>query len=199
MSDDISESSYWSRQYKTGKTGWNIGSVSQPLKQYFDQLTNKAIRILIPGAGHGWEAQYLFETGFNNVFVLDFAPEAIENFKSRNKYFPDNQLIINDFFQHQGKYDLIVEQTFFCALPRQNRSNYVEKMHQLLKHDGKLAGLLFNHEFESPGPPFGGTKSEYLSLFENYFHIEVFDISSNSIEPRNQREFFFLCRPKPIN
>ena len=193
---EISEPAYWSKQYLTGKNGWDIGAVSAPLRQYFEQLTDKSIRILIPGAGYGWEAQFLFESGFVNIDVLDFAPEAMLAFKKHNSRFPEKQCIVADFFEHTGKYDLIVEQTFFCALPRSRRADYVSKMFDLLRPQGRLTGLLFNHEFKEAGPPFGGTEAEYRRLFDAHFEFAVFETAVNSIKPRHLREFFFSCRPK---
>ena len=41
---------YWDNRYKQQQTGWDIGYISTPLKDYFDQLTNKRLKILIPSA-----------------------------------------------------------------------------------------------------------------------------------------------------
>ena len=67
---------FWSKRYTEDKTGWDLGTISEPLKKYFDQLTNKELKILIPGCGNGHEAEYLFKKGFNNVHLLDFAKET---------------------------------------------------------------------------------------------------------------------------
>ena len=61
---------FWDNKYKSGKTGWDIGSISTPLKKYFDQLTNKELKILIPGGGNSYEAEYLHKLGFKNVYVV---------------------------------------------------------------------------------------------------------------------------------
>ena len=61
---------YWSKRYQNNETAWDIGAPSTPLKEYIDQLENKNIKILIPGCGNAYEAQYLFENGFKNVFVI---------------------------------------------------------------------------------------------------------------------------------
>ncbi|MFT7344682.1 MAG: hypothetical protein ACI9XP_001269, partial [Lentimonas sp.] len=50
---------YWSERYKNLNTQWDIGRVSPPLRAYFDQLTDKSARILIPGCGRAYEAEYL--------------------------------------------------------------------------------------------------------------------------------------------
>jgi copper chaperone CopZ len=96
---------------------------------------------------------------------------------------------LGDFFKHQGKYDIIIEQTFFCALPPFLRQKYVWKMHHLLADDGILAGLLFNRTFEV-SPPFGGSKKEYELLFKNAFDVIKFETAQNSIAPRTNSELF---------
>ncbi len=187
-------SGYWDQLYKSGQTTWDIGYISSPLKVYFDQLTDKSIKILIPGAGNAYEAEYLFENGFDKTFILDFSYESIKNFKSRCPEFPDNNLINDNFFEHFGQYELIIEQTFFSSIPREKRIEYAEKMFSLLKPGGKLIGLLFGHEFEFNGPPFGGTKQEYKKLFRSLFNIKTMEIAHNSIKPRHGRELFIILQ-----
>jgi SAM-dependent methyltransferase len=187
---------YWDAFYENGRLGWDIGYVSTPLKEYFDQLTDKSIKILVPGAGNGWEVEYLYGAGFENVFILDFSPKAVERFKKRFPSFPQDNILEEDFFDHNEKYNLIVEQTFFSSLPRNLRPLYVDKMHRLLKPEGKLVGLLFNHEFSFDEPPFGGTPEEYRRLFEPLFKFKYFDVAYNSIKPRMSRELFVLMLKK---
>ena len=185
---------YWNQQYQDERTGWDIGYVSTPLKEYFDQLINKNLRILVPGAGNAWEVEYLFNNGFTNAFLLDFAERSIAGFKQRFPQFPDANIINDDFFEHQGKYDLVVEQTFFSSIDPGRRAAYAEKVHHLLNKGGKLVGLLFNHPFDFEGPPYGGTAQEYQKLFAKYFDFEAFQIAYNSIKPRKGRELFLLLR-----
>ncbi len=187
---------YWENRYKKDETGWDVGGVSAPLKAYFDQLEDKNIRILVPGGGNGYEAAYLFETGFSSTYLLDIAQQPLDNFQMNNPQFPANQLLNEDFFNHKGQYDLIVEQTFFCALDRNLRSEYASKMSELLRTGGKLVGLLFNHEMDREGPPFGGTKEEYFEYFRPYFEFTVFENCYNSIKPRSGRELFMILKKK---
>ena len=92
-------SDYWNNRYLNNEFGWDIGFVSTPLKIYFDQLKNKDISILIPGAGNAYETEYLINAGFNNVYTLDFAPEPLQNIKKRIPNLNDAYLICQDFFE----------------------------------------------------------------------------------------------------
>ena len=183
------DASYWNDRYEQGQIGWDLGDISSPLKAYFEQLTDKEIKILIPGGGNAYEAEFLWKNGFKNTYLLDYAPKALENFAKRNPDFPKDQLIQDDFFKHAGQYDLIVEQTFFCALDPSLREDYGKQVANLLKPNGKVIGLLFNKEFQG-GPPFGGNKEEYYSyFFPNFSKVELKDCY-NSIEPRKDSELF---------
>ena len=134
--------------------------------------------------------------GFQNVFVLDFAQSPLDNILKRVPNCNPNQLIKSDFFEHENNYDLIIEQTFFCALEPSLRKDYVQKMKELLNPNGKLAGLLFQFPLTEVGPPFGGSKEEYVSLFEYDFNIKKLETAHNSIKPREGNELFFIFTKK---
>lgn len=184
------EESYWTDRYYKEETGWDIGYISTPIKEYIDQLRDKSLKILIPGAGNAYEAEYLWKEGFKNVWVLDISTVPLRHIKQRVPNFPDDQLIHEDFFDHSGQYDLILEQTFFCALDPKLRPAYVEKTHELLRPGGKLVGLLFQIPLHSDKPPFGGNKAEYFNLFSGKFSIETMETAYNSIAPRMGNELF---------
>ena len=185
---------FWSNKYKNDQAGWDLGQVSPPIKSYIDQLENKNIKILIPGAGNSYEADYLLEKGFKDITVIDIASNLVEKLKSKWKNNPNIQILHGDFFEHDGKYDLIIEQTFFCAIDPSERENYVRKMNELLNQNGKLVGLLFNRHFED-GPPFGGRKEEYKKLFIEKFELVNFDTAYNSVKPRSNIELWINCKP----
>lgn len=187
---------YWTSRYLENNTGWDLGEISPPLKAYIDQLKDKTLRILIPGAGNSYEAEYLFNQGFKNIHVVDIAAEPLANIRKRCPDFPENQLIHMDFFDVRGKYDLILEQTFLCALPVGLREDYAKKVHNLLQPGGKITGLLFNKQFSHEGPPFGGSKEEYLTYFSDNFKFTTFELCYNSILPRAGNELFFIFKKK---
>ena len=43
----INTPNYWEDRYDANLTGWDMGKVSPPLKDYFDQLKDKSLKILI--------------------------------------------------------------------------------------------------------------------------------------------------------
>lgn len=191
-------SSFWEDRYIKSETGWDIGYISTPLKTYFDQLTDRTIKILLPGGGNGYEVEYLFRNGFKQVYLLDWALKSLTNFKRRVHEFPDSQLINENFFKHDSRYDLIMEQTFFCAIEPALRGHYARHVHTLLKPGGRLVGVLFDDPLNSDHPPFGGNRKEYLTYFKPYFEIRNFDTCYNSVESRAGRELFINLIRKEI-
>jgi len=187
------DEAFWSNRYKSGEIQWDIGGVSTPLKGYIDQLEDKNLKILIPGGGNGYEAEYLHTIGFKNVFLLDISEQPLKNFTSRVPSFPREHLLNEDFFQHEGTYDLIIEQTFFCALSPELREDYIFKMSELLNSNGKLVGVMFDNPMNSNRPPYGGSRKEYLKLFKTQFETVKIEPCYNSIPPRSGTEVFVLA------
>ena len=182
----------WNSKWEQNQTGWDIGHISTPIKAYIDQLTDRDLKILIPGAGNSYEGEYLFNQGFKNISILDLSRVPFNNLKKRCSDFPDKSLIIGDFFEHQGAYDLIIEQTFFSSFQPKFRSQYASKIHELLKPGGKLVGLLFDVELYEDHPPYGGSIKEYQELFDQFFNIKLMESANNSIKPRMGNELFII-------
>lgn len=181
---------YWQKRYSDKNHPWDIGSVAPALKDYFDQLSNKQLKILIPGCGFAHEAKYLAEEGFSNVTCIDLVDEVFEE-SGLNK--TSVTCLAIDFFDHNEQYDLIIEQTFFCALDPSLRKNYAAQVSTNLKENGKLVGLLFNME-KPDGPPFGGSEAEYRALFSSYFELRKLEPCRNSVSARS--EFFINFEKK---
>ncbi|MEM1000266.1 MAG: methyltransferase domain-containing protein [Bacteroidota bacterium] len=184
---------FWEKNWARGRTPWDMGQASPALVAYVEQLADKNRRILVPGAGSGHEAAWFLAHGYPNVHFLDIAPTAIATVRANVPDYPAAQLIEGDFFAHTGTYDLILEQTFFCALPPALRPDYAQKMHELLVPGGTLAGLLFDFPLAG-GPPFGGNAEEYRGYFAPYFTIKTMERAYNSIKPRAGAELFFILR-----
>ncbi|ULQ57979.1 TPMT family class I SAM-dependent methyltransferase [Flavihumibacter rivuli] len=192
------DAAYWNDRYLNHKTSWDIGYAAPALTHFVDQLPDKSISILVPGCGNGYEVEYLLQKGFTNVTVVDIAPSLTDALKRRLEPYSGKELTIitGDFFELDGLYDLVLEQTFFCALDPEKRADYANKMFNILKPGGKLAGVLFNREFIG-GPPFGGSQEEYKKLFSKMFTIKVMEPCYNSITPRQGSEVFMILF-KPV-
>ena len=199
--ENVNQAEFWQQRYETDSIQWDMGQVSPPLKGYIDQLPESAKRdaILVPGAGNAYEVGYLYEQGFTNVTLVDFAAAPIETFAKRYLDFPAEQLLCADFFEldpEHYQFDWVLEQTFFCAINPQRRDEYVQQMASLLKPKGKLVGLLFGKDFGNSHPPFGGDIEEYQQRFTSHFDIEIMEPCYNSHPARQGSELFIKLQAK---
>lgn len=181
---------YWSSRYQEDATGWDIGYPSPQLLELAAEFPKNA-RILIPGCGRAYEAEALHTLGYTNVVVADWSIEPLEQFAKRVESYPVHNLVCADFFALEQTFDLILEQTFYCALPPNRRDDYVKHAHALLADKGVLAGLLFDFPLTEEGPPFGGSEEEYRERFSPYFELERLARADKSIPPRAGRELVF--------
>lgn len=185
---------YWQERYENHATAWDLGHVSRPLKSIIDGIKDKNTSILIPGAGNAYEAVYLVDQGFINVTVLDIASAPLNQLKSKLNSKNDLRIIQQDFLKHVGEYDLILEQTFFCALEPRFRESYLAKCHQLLNTSGCLQGVLFDFEAHRDEPPYPASAATYRNLFEEKFEILTLERCDHSEESRQGKELVFKLR-----
>ncbi len=184
------DQSFWETKWQSQQTAWDIGEASPAIVEYMLGYSNKNVAILIPGCGNAYEAEFLVSNGFTNITLIDIAPKAIELLNEKFIDRPQVNILCEDFFQHQGSYDLILEQTFFCAISPNKREEYAKKTASLLKVEGMIIGLLFDKTFEKKGPPFGGCSAQYSAIFDPYFTIKIMEECYNSILPRTNSEVF---------
>ena len=192
----ITSPEYWNDRYLENNTPWDIGYASPPITEYVRNKVDKSARILVPGAGNAHEAVWLWNEGYKNTWVVDIAERPLQLLKEKEALAPDEQLLHANFFDLKDQFDIIIEQTFFCALPPSWRQKYSQKMGELLKPGGKLFGVLFDFPLTEEGPPFGGSLQEYQDLFSPSFEILKMEPCINSIKPRSGRELFVEFKPK---
>lgn len=192
----ILNENYWEYRWKNRMLGWDIGYASPPICRLIDRIEDRDSPVLIPGCGNAYEAEYLIEKGFTDITLIDISKTAAEIIADKFKAYPQVKVYHQNFFEHQGAYQYIFEQTFFCTFEPEIRSDYVNKMHDLLLPKGALMGVLFGIDFDWDGPPFGGNTKEYISLFSEKFEITEIDITSESIKPRLGNELSFMFNKK---
>jgi cyclopropane fatty-acyl-phospholipid synthase-like methyltransferase len=190
----------WQRHYDEGDLGWDLGQVAPPFIKLFESKTILPGKTLIPGCGRGHEVIYLAENGFE-VTAVDYSPGAVNHLKStvqeRNL---KCEVLHLDFFgidsSHNGVYDLLIEQTFFCAISPEQRSSYVSTVARALKKGGMLAGLFYNTGEEEGGPPFNTTREDIKKYFSDSFEIRQLSKAEDSAEQRKNKEWLAILIKK---
>ena len=191
------DQAYWDKRYESNNTPWTLNTISPAMKEFLRlHKPSKESKILIPGAGLSPDANFLYNNGYKNVFVLDLSRTSIDQFIITYPDFPTNQIIHENFFEHKNNYDLIFEQTFFCALPPTINPNYPAKVTELLKPSGLLFGLFFLGDITLGGPPYLQNQKFYSDLFSPLFKFIILELFNKSITPRKDKELFFIFEKK---
>lgn len=189
----------WQKHYDEDDLQWDIGEVSPAILQLVKDNKISPGKAIVPGCGQGHEVVYLAENGFQ-VTGVDFAEGAVKllRLSLESKGLPGRVLQRNFFeleAEHDACYDLLLEQTFFCAIEPKDRSKYVATANRILKPGALLAGL-FYQTGEEDGPPFNTTREDILEHFSEMFEIETLEKTSQSVEKRAEKELLVLLRKK---
>ena len=189
----------WQRHYDENDLGWDLGQVAPPFVSLLEPNTIVPSKTLVPGCGRGHEVVFLAENGFD-VTAIDYSTGAVNHLNSVIKDRQLNSRVLHlDFFTldstHDGLYDLLIEQTFFCAISPNQRPLYVETVARSLKKGGMIAGL-FYHTGQEGGPPFNTTREDIINHFSEFFEIKKLDHSKNSAERRKEKEWLAILVKK---
>ena len=187
----------WQRHYEENDLGWDLGQVAPPFVKLWQEEKLPLGKVLVPGCGRGHEVVFLAENGFD-VTAIDFSSGAVTYLKNAlKKRNLEGRILHQDFFSldesHEGVYDLVLEQTFFCAIPPRQRQDYVLKVSRMLKPGGMLVGL-FYHTDKQGGPPYNTTREDIETHFSENFEIQELDKTSLSSEQRKGKEWLGILK-----
>ena len=157
---------FWDLRFREGFMPWDAGGVPAALREFLAREP-PARRVLIPGCGSGYEVR-AFATAGHEVVAIDFSAAAIE--AARRVLGELGHLAVQgDFFAHPaGKFDLVYERAFLCALPRAHWPRWAARVAEVLRPGGRLAGFFFWSDDER-GPPFGLKSGELEALLAPAF------------------------------
>lgn len=187
----------WQKHYDANDLRWDLQEPSPPFVHLWNEKKLSPGKTIIPGCGLGHEAAFLAERAFD-VTAVDFSPGAVQGL---NRILSEKKLQANvlmmDFFEldstHNGAYDLMLEQTFFCAIAPAARSRYVDTAARILRKNGLLVAL-FYETGEAGGPPFNTTRDDVVRHFSGLFAIEYLGKTLHSIERRRGKEWLGFLR-----
>ncbi|KVD84541.1 SAM-dependent methyltransferase [Burkholderia stagnalis] len=165
---DPGHASFWDERFARGVTPWEYGGVPDGFRAFAGR--REPCAVLIPGCGSAQEAGWLAQAGWP-VRAIDFAAQAVAAAQA--------QLGVHagvveqaDFFAYAPPFDVqwVYERAFLCALPRDRRADYAQKMAALLPAGGVLAGYFFVGATPK-GPPFGIDRAELDALLGPHFEL----------------------------
>ena len=168
MAQDSSRPEFWDTRFRDGVTPWDAGGVPPALKNWIGRRRGR-LRVLIPGAGTGYEVRLLAAHG-HDVLAIDFSDAAIEAAK-RELGSLSGRVRKADFFGLQdGPFDVVYERAFLCALPRTLWSGWARRMAELVSPSGVLAGFFYLDDNQR-GPPFGVSREGLNDLLGKAFEM----------------------------
>lgn len=188
----------WNDHYLQNDFPWDLGEPSPIFVKYFENFDGKNQTAIVPGAGRGNDAIFLAQKGFG-VTILDVSEKALEIVQERAEELDLKiNLVCGDVtnYTFENKFDFWVEHTCFCAIHPTERESYIKTASKNLKPNGTFIGALMSFPLTEEGPPFGGSKEEYLERFEKDFEILKLENNKHFVERRKDREFFILAKLK---
>ncbi len=189
----------WQKHYDEDDLQWDIGEVSPAILKLAKENKIPPGKAIVPGCGQGHEVVFLLERGLQ-VTGVDFADGAVKLLRrSLAAKGLSGQIIQRNFFEldaeHDACYDLLLEQTFFCAILPEDRPKYVATANRILKPGALLAGLFYETEKEG-GPPFNTSQEDIIQHFSEMFVIETLEKTPHSVEQRAEKELLVVMRKK---
>jgi SAM-dependent methyltransferase len=176
LPSDSSIPEFWDTRFRSGVTPWDAGAAPLKLREW---LSGRApAKVLIPGAGTGYEVRLFAELG-HDVLAIDFSDAAVE--VAGRELGPLARLVKKaDFFDLKGAFDLVYERAFLCALPRARWPDWGRRMAELVRPGGELAGFYYIDDNQR-GPPFGISQEGLAGLLG-----EAFELKENQAVPPEQ-------------
>lgn len=160
-------SPHWEKLWAGGLdkgSRFDVAGVSLPLKAELERRNHAprpGMSALVPGSGRAYDALALAQHGFSSVTAVDLSPAActaaLEEISQSSLSRETRGRIdvrCGDFFELEGRYDFIWDNTFLCALDPAARGRWAGQMEALLAPGGELVTCVFPIGEREGGPPF---------------------------------------------
>lgn len=179
--------------------------------------------MVIPGCGRGYDAIHFAQSGLavtaidyapEAIAAIESQAKALDSTNSNKESTASTSLsakqslarkelplttYCGDFFtfadtqENQSAFDYLLEYTFFCAIPPEERNRYGAAAARILKKDATLVGLFFPLEERAGGPPYSVSMESIQAAFAPNFELR-FEPPQASIGPRRGREILGIFR-----
>jgi cyclopropane fatty-acyl-phospholipid synthase-like methyltransferase len=192
--------SYWESKYNKDEDGWDLGKSTPALQDFFKhELCPKEGRVLVPGAGRGYDAKAWAEKG-HETLAVDFCPTAVDALENLSRTEDNLESLDHDIFELQpkehGSFDVIYEYTCFSAIHPGRRDEYFEVWYRMLKDDGRIFAFFYPlcNDSTMQGPPHPTSEGELLARMDDIFEVEHKIKIENSAEGREGKEEIWVLK-----
>ncbi len=194
---------YWEDLYKTKKDVWDLGKVSPILEEFFKSETcPKTGRVLIPGAGRGYDAAAWAQRG-HETLAVDFSQTAYAALTALTEKQRKLTVLNIDLFELSPKstqpFDIIYEYGCFNSIHPGRRDEYFEVWDKMLTPDGIVIAAFYPliRSTSLEGPPHPTSEGELMARLDGVFDLQEKIIPKKSIKERTgKEEIWILRKPK---
>ena len=196
MTSDVNFPEKWEADYQRGTDGWDLSGPTPVFKRLASSSRFRPGRMIVLGAGRGYDAREFSRQGFN-VTAVDFSPSAVEQMHALADPQAPIQVLQQDLFtlpqELNGSFDYVLEYTCYCAIDPKRRDEYADLVNRLLKPNGIYIDLAFPLDRRPGGPPYAVRESEIFDLFLNRgFKLISREKPEDSVKPRRHAEELFI-------
>jgi SAM-dependent methyltransferase len=196
MTEDVNSAGNWDMYYDQNRDGWDLGGATPVFKRLAASARFTPGRMLVLGAGRGYDAREFSRHGFQ-VTAVDFASHAVSEMQRLAEEDAPVEILQQDIFtfpnKYDGTFDYILEYVCFCAIDPSRRNEYADVVTRLLKPNGLFIDLAYPLDGRKDGPPFGFSDKELLELFEERgFKLLSREKPEDSIPRRQGAEELFI-------
>jgi len=182
---------FWKQRWEEGQIGFHQGETNPHLLSYWNAMDVEGGTVLVPLCGKSLDMLWLAGQG-HKVVGIELSEIAVRDFLSENKLQAteskqgtlkrfstgDIDVLQGDFFDY--KPDTMITAVFdrasLIAMPPEMRRQYADHLTQMLESGTPV--LLVTMEYdqnEMDGPPFSVPETDVLSLYQQYFELQLLE------------------------
>jgi cyclopropane fatty-acyl-phospholipid synthase-like methyltransferase len=194
---------YWEDLYKAKKDVWDLGKASPILEEFFKHAScPKTGRVLVPGAGRGYDAAAWAQRG-HETLAVDFSQTAFAALNSLTEKQRKLTVLNIDLFELTPKstqpFDIIFEYGCFNSVHPGRRDEYFEVWDRMLQPNGIVIAAFYPliRTTSLDGPPHPTSEGELMARLDGVFDVQEKIIPKKSSKERvGKEEIWILTKPK---
>ncbi len=191
---------YWETLYQGKKDTWDLGKANPALLEFFkNTLCPKKGRVLVPGAGRGWDAVAWAQRG-HETLAVDYAQTAVGVLSASAEKHPKLSVLNIDLFELSPKstepFDIIYEYGCFSAIHPGRRDEYFEVWDKMLRPGGLVIAIFYPliQSTSLGGPPHPTSEGELMARLDGVLEVEERIKPKKSAPERMGKEEIWLLR-----
>lgn len=191
---------YWESMYKSKKDTWDQGKASPILQEFFKHPScPKTGRVLVPGAGRGYDAAAWADRG-HETLAVDFSQTAFAALSALSEKHRKLSVLNIDLFELSPKstepFEIIYEYCCFNSIHPGRRDEYFEVWDKMLTPGGVVIAAFYPliKSTSLDGPPHPTSEGELMARLDGVFDMAERIIPKKSLKERVGKEEIWLLK-----